>query len=90
MMSLFRASQATKQENKVFGLLCLCREMENAQTFGIEEDCNLSVRDTYIRTAVSILNTKQNLDLFVAVRFQPEGDSVARLPSWAPNVCISS
>jgi hypothetical protein len=54
--------------DKIFGLLGLCREMNNAQTFGVEEDYSLLVQEAYTRTAISILEGRRDLDLFAALR----------------------
>jgi hypothetical protein len=88
IMSLFRGSHATNKIDKIFGLLGLCRELENAQTLGIEENCGLNERDAYIRAAVSILKSKRDLGLFAALSLQPGGGSIATLPSWVPDVRI--
>jgi hypothetical protein len=88
VMSLFRGSHATQKIDKIFGLLGLCRELENAQTLGIEENYGLNPRDAYIRAAVSILKAKRDLSLFTALRLQPNGGSITTLPSWVPDVCI--
>ncbi|CZR59939.1 uncharacterized protein PAC_09834 [Phialocephala subalpina] len=85
IMSLFRGSQAGKKVDKIFGLLGLCREMENSQTFGIEEDYSLSVTDAYIRTAISILVGRRGFDLFAALRLQPDHWYAFKLPSWVPD-----
>jgi hypothetical protein len=89
LMSLFRGSLATFKIDKIFGLMGLCRMLENAQTLGIEEDCNLSEQDAYWTAAVSILRGKRDLDLFGALRFKPSRGSTAALPSWVPDVRIS-
>jgi hypothetical protein len=88
IMSLFRGSNATHKVDKVFGLLGLCRELENAQTLGIEEDYNLNERDAYIRAAIAILKARPNLGLFAALSLQSGGESIAMLPSWVPDVRI--
>jgi hypothetical protein len=84
-MSLFRGSQATEKEDKIFGLLGLCRKMEDAQTFGVEENYRLSVQGAYIRTALSILDRRRDLDLFAALRLQPDDENIFELPSWVPD-----
>jgi hypothetical protein len=89
IISLFRGSNATHKVDKIFGLLGLCREFENAQTLGIEENYKLNERDAYIRPAVAILKAKQNLGLFAALSLQSGGESIAELPSWVPDVRIS-
>jgi hypothetical protein len=90
LMSLFRGSLATYEIDKIFGLMGLCRMLENAQTLGIEEDYTLSEQDAYRTAAVSILRGKRDLDLFGALRFKPSRGSTAALLSWVPDVRISS
>ena len=91
LMLLFRGSHATQEVDKIFGLLGLCRELENDQTLGIkEEDYSLNKQDTYIRAAVSILKAKRDLGLFAALSLQPGVKSIDMLPSWVPDVRISS
>jgi hypothetical protein len=64
----FRGSQFKMEVDKIFGLLSLCREMNNAQTFGVEEDYSLSVQEAYTRTVISILEERQDLDHSAALR----------------------
>jgi hypothetical protein len=85
ILSLFRGSQSRMEVDKIFGLLGLCREMNNAQTFGVEEDYSLSVQEAYTRTAISILEGGQNLDLFAALRLQSYNENISSLPSWVPD-----
>ncbi|KAH8753477.1 hypothetical protein BGZ57DRAFT_933916 [Hyaloscypha finlandica] len=74
--------------DKIFSLLGLCREMNNAQTFGVVEDYSLSVQEAYTRTALFILEGGQNLDLLAALRFQSYNENISRLPSWVPTGAI--
>jgi hypothetical protein len=93
LMSLFRGSRATKEADKIFGLLGLCRELENAHTLGIkEEDYNPDEKKEviYRQAAISILRETGDLSLFAGLKFQPTGGSKAMLPTWVPDVCISS
>jgi hypothetical protein len=94
LMLLFRRSHATKEVDKVFGLLGLCRELENAQTLGIDEDCKLEEKDDYVKlytdAAISILKVKEDLGLFAALSLRPDEGRLTTLPSWVPDVCISS
>jgi hypothetical protein len=85
IISLFRGSQSKMEVDKIFGLLGLCREMNNAQTFGIEEDYSLSVQEAYTRTAISILEGRRDLDLFAALRLQSYNENIFNLPSWVPD-----
>ena len=85
IVCLFRRSQSKMEMDKIFGLLGLCREMNNAQTFGVEEDYGLSVQEAYTRTAISILEGRQNLDLFAALRLQSHNENIINLPSWVPD-----
>jgi len=84
-MSLFRGSQSKMEVDKIFGLLSLCREMNNAQTFGVEEDYSLSVQEAYTRTAISILEGRRDFDLFAALRLQSYNENIFNLPSWVPD-----
>jgi hypothetical protein len=94
LMLLFRRSHATEKVDKVFGLIGLSREWENFQPLGIDEECKPEEQDdyiqVYIRAAISILKAEQDLGLFTALSLQPDAGRMTMLPSWVPDVCISS
>jgi hypothetical protein len=85
IVSLFRGSQSKMEVDKIFGLLGLCREMNNAQILGVEEDYSLSVQEAYTTTAISTLEGRQDLDLFAALRLQSCSENIFNLPSWVPD-----
>jgi hypothetical protein len=87
LMSLFRGCHATYPQDKVFGLLGLCKEIEGIEAYGITPDYSLTVEQVYINVAITILKHQRNLNLFNAVRYVQfqTNQSGPDLPSWVPD-----
>lgn len=88
--------QATDQRDKVYGLLGLAREMQDASNIpdALLPDYELDVTETYQKVAQYILSQYQNLSTLTRTSTLGEGlhqkqqkYTLNELPSWVPNWC---
>ncbi|KAK5996317.1 Heterokaryon incompatibility 6-like protein [Cladobotryum mycophilum] len=76
-----RSLQATDSRDKVYSIIGLISE-EESQEFAVVPDYSISLEECYKRTALSVINYRQNLDIFLTEQMPGlSSDS----PSWVPN-----
>lgn len=78
-----RSLIASDARDKVFGLLSLA-DTSNIQPLCIQPDHHLSAEQIYKNLAIGILQTRQDLNLFDALRVL-EDSKTRSLPSWVPD-----
>jgi len=86
LLLMFRPRLATDARDKLYGLLGLIGP-EQLNSLNIEVDYNLSVEQTYVNCAASILSSMGNLDI-LATDKPTESSFQGRIPSWVPDWSI--
>ena len=79
LLKTFRLRAATDSRDKIYALLGITSDDVNK--LGITVRYDRSVRETYIETAVAIINSTQDLSVFELLKPKP----VPTIPSWVPD-----